>query len=230
VKRILIVDDERLIRYSLEAVFGGGRAETVTAADGRGASLALASRSFDFCFLDIQLPDASGIDVMRSVRQLSPRTKIILMSGSEVDAKTMKAIHDCAYLFLSKPFDLYRVKRVLEAVPDEEKNVFQELSALEARLATERRRHGRSREEPNRAAYFTSAGEGEEQNQYSRADLIDISDEGTCIRTTRHLEPGSRIRFRNGMRNAAGIVRWSVNDEQNRTFVAGIQFTGGDTP
>lgn len=227
-KRILIVDDERLIRYSLEAVLGSNQIEAVTAADGRSASSVLMNRSFDFCFLDINLPDASGIDIMRTIRQLSPGTKIIMMSGSEADPETMKAIRDCAYLFLSKPFDLYRVKRVLDAVPDEERNVFQELSALEARLSTERRKHGRRREDPNRVTYFTAAGEGEEQ-KYIPADLVDISDEGTCIRTTRHLEPGSTIRFRSGVQNAAGIVRWSVNDEKNQTFVAGIQFMRRDT-
>lgn len=228
-KRILIVDDERLIRFSLEAVLRNNQTETVTAADGRGASAALADRSFDFCFLDIQLPDMSGIDVMRTIRQLSPRTKIIMMSGSAIDEKKIKAIRESAYLFLTKPFDLYRVKRVLDAIPAEEKNVFQELPALEARLATERRKHSRRQEEPKHIIYVTASAEAEEQKKLHRADLIDISDAGTCIRTAHQLQPGSRIRFQNGVRNAAGIVRWSVNDEQNDTFVAGIQFTGSET-
>ncbi len=229
-KHILIVDDEKLIRYSLSAAFQGKDAETMTAPDGSGALAALGNWSFDFCFLDVQLPDMSGIDLMTTIRRVSPRTKIIMMTGSEVDEAVMKAISDNAYLFLTKPFDLFRVKRVLDAVPSEEKNVFQEFAELESRLAAERRRHRRRQEEPKQITYVTSLPGAEEQKQDHRADLIDISDTGTCIRTEQHLEPGSVIRFKNSVKNAAGIVRWSVNDERNQAYLAGIQFLGSDHP
>lgn len=226
-KHILVVDDESLIRYSLSAALQSNDTEVITSPSGRDALKALGDWHFEFCFLDIHLPDMSGIDIMKTIRLTSPATKVIMMTGSYLDARTMEIIRQNAYLFLAKPFDLFRVKRVLEGVSSVDKNVFHELSELEARVA-ERRRH--RRQEANIAAvtYAMMVPEGKEQKQYHTGDMVDISDSGARIRTTYHLEPGSMIRFKNSVNNAAGIVRWSATEEQNDVYVAGIQFIGSD--
>jgi CheY-like chemotaxis protein len=225
-KQILIVDDEYLIRYSMSAVFQNKDAEIITSSNGKSALKMLSDRRFDFCFLDIQLPDMSGMDILKMVRQLSPQTKVIMMTGSVVDAASLQVIRERAYLFLPKPFDLLRVKRVLDALPAQEANIFQQLDELEARVAADRRTHRRQSAVQPVIYVTTGAGSGEEMHS---ADLLDISDAGTRIRTEHCLDPGSRVRFRNSLSEASGIVRWSENDEQNRFCLAGIQFVGRES-
>ncbi len=65
-KKILIVDDEFLINYSLSATFQAKDTEVTTAADGATALKAISENHFDLCFLDIHLPDISGLEIMKS--------------------------------------------------------------------------------------------------------------------------------------------------------------------
>jgi hypothetical protein len=103
--------------------------------------------------------------------------------------------------------------------------VFQDLTELEKRLELERRRH--RRKAAARSIAYVTAPPGVKQDQPSfSADLLDISDAGTRIRTACRLEPGSLIRFRNSVNNASGIVRWTAVEEKSDFCVAGIQFIG----
>ncbi len=223
-KHILIVDDEQLIRYSLTAALQNRETEIIAQPDGKGALKALGDWPFDFCFLDIQLPDANGVEVLKMIRQLAPKTKVIMMTGSIVEEAAMRVIRENAFLLLSKPFDLYRMKRVVDAVSREDMNEFQELNALEERLAIDRRQT-RRQNEAKHITYVMAGGAHAEERSHS-ADLLDISDTGTRIRTACRLEPGNLIRFRNSMNEASGIVRWTATDEQTDRCLAGIQFIG----
>jgi CheY-like chemotaxis protein len=225
-KYILIVDDEQLIRYSLSAAFQDKETEIIARPDGKGALKAIGDWRFDFCFLDIQLPDTSGINILKMMRQLAPRTKVVMMTGGAVDDSTMSLIRENAFLFLRKPFDLFRVKRVLNAVSREDENVYRELSALEEWLEIERRQH--KRQVVATPIYYVTAPSGEQEKERPAfsADLLDISDAGTRIRTACRLEPGSRIRFKDSVNNASGIVRWTSVEENSDLCVAGIQFVG----
>lgn len=222
-KRILIVEDEPLIRYSLSAALNGKDSEIVATADGKSGLKALGDWRFDYCFLDIQLPDANGLELLAMIRELAPKTKVILMTGSTIDQDAMKRIRQHAFLFLPKPFDLFRVKRVLEAVPVSEENRFQEFDALEARVAAERRKHRREAAAASKeVSYITLAPDrGPDEHQ---AELLDISDAGTRIRTACSLEPGSLIQFKSSARAASGVVRWSSVDKQTSRCLAGVQF------
>jgi CheY-like chemotaxis protein len=224
-KHILIVDDEKLIRYSLSAALQNNDTEIITAEDGKAALKALGDWPFDFCFLDMQLPDMSGLDIMRTIKQLSPKTKIIIMTGSKVGETAMNAIREIAYLFISKPFDLFRVKKVLDRVSIRDENVFQELTELEARLTIERRQHRRLSAEKHITFVIANIGGGDHKRHH-KADVLDISDTGTRIRTGYYLQPGGLVRFKNSMRKAKGIVRWSAIDQEKGVCVAGIQFVG----
>ncbi len=222
-KYVLIVDDEQLIRYSLSAAFRDRETEVITQPDARGGLKALGDWPFDFCFLDIQLTDANGIDVLKMMRQLAPKTKVIMMTGGMVEDAGMKLIREKAFLFLSKPFDLERVKRVIDIVSREYGNMFHDLPELENRLKIDRRHHSR-RSAVRAVAYETVPQGGKRELPPFSAHLLDISDAGTRIRTACKLKPGSRIRFKNSVNEASGIVRWASVEEQTDLCVAGIQF------
>lgn len=225
-RHILIVDDEPLIRYSLSATFQDKETEVIAQPDGKSALKSLGDWRFDFCFLDIQLPDMTGIDVVKAIRQLSPRTKVVMMTGSTPDVQSMNIIRESAYLFLNKPFDLFRVKRVIDAVTPVDQNIFREFAELESSIAE--RRMKRREATARSVSYVRVSGGKEEQERSHRGDLLDISDAGTRIRTAYPLEPGNVVKFKNSVNEAAGIVRWASVDKQNGRCLAGIQFIGSD--
>jgi DNA-binding response OmpR family regulator len=114
IKRILIVDDEELIRYALTAALRRDDALVLAISCGQDALAAIDHTAYDLCILDIHLPDMNGLDIMKTVKKVSPATKIIIMTASEIDAEMMKSIEEHADMLLPKPFDLDRVKSFVE--------------------------------------------------------------------------------------------------------------------
>lgn len=221
--RILIIDDEPLIRYSLSAALSGKETEVIAVPDGAAGLKAIGDWRFDLCFLDLQLPDANGIELLRMIRELAPTTKVVMMTGSVVAGEALEAIRQRAFLFLPKPFDLFRVKRVLDALPPNEENRFREFEELEARVAAERRKHRREAAAAfKRVSYVTLAPD--RGPAVEEAEVLDISDAGTRIRTACNLEPGSLIQFKSSAKEASGVVRWSSVDKQTSRCLAGVQF------
>jgi DNA-binding response OmpR family regulator len=113
-KNILIVDDEFLIRYSLSQTLIGDDREVITASNGREALLEVQGRCIDLCLLDLHLPDMNGLDIMRKLRDISPATKIIIITGSVITDAMMKSIQENAHLLLTKPFDIDEVKAFVD--------------------------------------------------------------------------------------------------------------------
>ncbi|MDR3740255.1 MAG: sigma-54 dependent transcriptional regulator, partial [Terracidiphilus sp.] len=107
---VLIVDDEPGIRTALRASFlrHGWRVET--AAGVREAVRNLEGKEFDLVVTDIRMPDGTGMEVLRSVRQLSPGTAVILLTafGSVPDAVT--AMRDGALDYLTKPISFEQLQ------------------------------------------------------------------------------------------------------------------------
>jgi DNA-binding NtrC family response regulator len=111
VKRVLIVDDEPLIRSGLSKALKG-LAVVETADSGAQAMACIAARFYDVCFLDLLLPDIGGLDVMRRIRKTSPNTKVAIMTAyaNEAMAETIRREAD---RFLEKPLDLSQIREIV---------------------------------------------------------------------------------------------------------------------
>jgi DNA-binding NtrC family response regulator len=116
--RILVVDDESLVRWSLaERLKAEGHqvAEAGTVAE----ALEHASRGLDLALLDIRLPDGSGLDVLRQLRDLDPDTIVLMLTIQKDVDSIVGAMKGGAFDYVAKPFDLedvaLRVERALEA-------------------------------------------------------------------------------------------------------------------
>ncbi len=221
-KKILIVDDEHLIRYSLSAMLSDSRTEVDVAANGTEALAAVNEDFYDICFLDIHLPDTNGLDIMDTMRRTSPATKIIIMTGSEVNGAAMERIRSGAYLFVTKPFDLCKLKVIVEQVAEESENVYRDYESFVNWLAADRRQSER-KAVMEAITYSVSIGEKPEGQHY-KADVINISDTGMCISTDCRLEPGRVVKVDHGKMDITGVVRWSNPTEQESLYRAGIQF------
>ena len=114
--RILLVDDENLILYSLSAALRHDGSQVTTAANGKDALNEIQRSLFDICFLDIHLPDANGFDLMKIVREISPATRIILMTAVDLDDTQMNYLRHNNGHYLPKPFDLEEVRSIVKSI------------------------------------------------------------------------------------------------------------------
>lgn len=112
VKKILIIDDELLIRQGLAKAIRDKGIEVKTVNTGSDALLAISSCFFDLCFLDIRLPDANGLDIMKKIKDISPDTKIIIMTACDIYNEIKDSLEKSAYMFVEKPFDLLQIKEI----------------------------------------------------------------------------------------------------------------------
>jgi CheY-like chemotaxis protein len=111
--RILVVDDEPMVRFLLVRFLEEEGHTVDEAADGADALEQLNRRAYDLLITDVHMPRMSGIDLVRAVRRQGNRIPLIVMDSypdlfmeSEVGAE--------AFALLAKPFDLSEVRRVLQ--------------------------------------------------------------------------------------------------------------------
>jgi two-component system nitrogen regulation response regulator NtrX len=100
--RILIVDDEPGIRQSLKGVFEDEGFATESVSSGEECLRKVA----DLVLLDIWIPGIDGLETLRRIRELSPSTRIIMISGHATIATAVTATKLGAYDFIEKPFSL----------------------------------------------------------------------------------------------------------------------------
>jgi CheY-like chemotaxis protein len=115
-KRILVVDDEELVRMVMRSVLTTAGFQVVEASDGRDAvrQYAEANGAIDLVLLDQQMPQLSGRETLDALRQCDPAVRVVLLSGGVPDGETERALASGNLRFLSKPFlnqELVRVVR-----------------------------------------------------------------------------------------------------------------------
>jgi two-component system nitrogen regulation response regulator GlnG len=106
--RVLIVDDEPLIRWSLAETLGDRGYEVVETGDARGARATAGGGSDDFevVLLDYRLPDSDDLGLLASLRTLSPKAQIIVMTAFGTPDVVRGALDLGAYRVVAKPFEM----------------------------------------------------------------------------------------------------------------------------
>jgi two-component system nitrogen regulation response regulator NtrX len=104
--RILIVDDEQGIRQSLKGVFEDEGFPADLASSGEECLKKIEENSYDLVLLDIWLPGIDGIETLRRLREKSPETRVIVISGHATIATAVAATKLGAYDFIEKPLSL----------------------------------------------------------------------------------------------------------------------------
>lgn len=217
--KILIVDDENLIRYCLSATFRDPSIYVQTAASGEEALRAIRDETFDVCILDLHLPDMSGIDIMKLIRSTKPSTKIIIISGESLTRDARKIVEENALLYLDKPFDLDQVRAAVNMVRDP-----RQVSSDRTSMNEERRRQIR-RTANAQIRYSAVTPSGETKAIDLEATLRDVSDTGMQIFTDHLLQPGWWLMVSDGTQVHQGVVRWSMAGRQNGSFHVGVQIS-----
>lgn len=103
---ILIVDDERLIRWSLKARLEQDGCTVTEAESGEKALSALESAPPDLVLLDFKLPDTDGLTLLKKIKQADPDILVIMMTGFSTIETAVEAMKQGAYHYLNKPVNL----------------------------------------------------------------------------------------------------------------------------
>ena len=111
--RILIIEDEQLIRWSLRQKFEeqGYQVEDVeTGADAEGA---MNRASFDLIMLDYKLPDTTGLNILKTIRGFDTDVVVIMMTAYSTIESAVEAMKLGAYDYITKPFDMDQLLRTV---------------------------------------------------------------------------------------------------------------------
>ena len=113
-KKILVVDDEKLIRWSLIQKLSQWNYDTAEAETGEDALKILDSEYPDLALLDINLPDIQGTEVLKEIKSRRPETPVVMITayGSIEDA--VAAMRMGAYDFITKPIDDLKIQSAIK--------------------------------------------------------------------------------------------------------------------
>jgi len=105
-EKILVVDDERMIRWSLGEALRGWGYEPIQAETATAGLAAFDSDQPDAILLDINLPDGSGLEVLRQIRHRQSDAVVIMITANVLVDETIAALRGGAYDFIGKPINL----------------------------------------------------------------------------------------------------------------------------
>ncbi len=134
IEKILIVDDESLIRDFLAEALRSKHFDVTTAENGQKCMTLLKDNTFDMIITDMNMPDFTGIDVLKKVKELSPSTVVIIITAFGSIENAVEAMHLGAYNYLIKPFSADAIEAVI-AKANEHHALIEENQYLRQQLA-----------------------------------------------------------------------------------------------
>ena len=113
--RVLIVDDEPLIRWSLAETLTDSGHSVIEAGDGEAAVhlLTAAERPFDVVLLDYRLPDSNDLNLLATIRDLAPNSAVIMMTAFGTPEVAAGALQLGAYRVVVKPFEVHDIAELV---------------------------------------------------------------------------------------------------------------------
>lgn len=103
--KLLIVDDEPIVRDSLGKWFREEGYEIGTAESASEALTRMAEQPWDLALVDIKMPGTDGIELQRRIHEINPELTVIIMTGYASVETAVQALKNGAYDYISKPFD-----------------------------------------------------------------------------------------------------------------------------
>jgi two-component system response regulator (stage 0 sporulation protein F) len=112
--RILVIDDEPVIRELLFDILIRKGYQVDTAEDGMQALEKAKSEKYDIVFTDIRMPGMNGVEVYRRLKVISPESRVIVMTGYGLEQMIQEALDLGAFADVRKPFDLKLIYDLVE--------------------------------------------------------------------------------------------------------------------
>ena len=102
---LLVVDDELIVRDSLDKWFREEGYDVTVAESAQDALTKMAAKRFDLALVDIKMPGIDGVELQRRMREIDPEMLVIIMTGYASVETAIAALKNGAYDYVSKPFD-----------------------------------------------------------------------------------------------------------------------------
>jgi DNA-binding NtrC family response regulator len=113
-EHILVVDDDPIIRKSLQELLRLDHYEVGAASDGSEALRKLEQSSFDVVLTDVKMPSVGGFELLSKIKSSSPDTVVILMTGYGSIDDAVNGIKAGAYEYITKPLNDNEIKLVID--------------------------------------------------------------------------------------------------------------------
>ncbi len=113
-QNLLVIDDEASILRAFERAFGNETTTVITARNAADGERLFVESKPDVVVIDLSLPDISGLDCFRKLRELDSRVPVIFITGHGTVASAIEATKLGAYDYLFKPLELDEIRGLLE--------------------------------------------------------------------------------------------------------------------
>ncbi|MBW1917330.1 MAG: endopeptidase La [Deltaproteobacteria bacterium] len=121
--RVLVVDDEEIARHNLEYILRKEGHQVATAANGVEALDQVKSHDFDLVLTDLKMDRMDGLQLLESVKRLSPHTEIIMVTGYATVTTAVDALRKGAAHYLSKPIKLDELRETVREIIDRKRHM-----------------------------------------------------------------------------------------------------------
>lgn len=101
--KILVVDDEEVVRLSYLRTLSGQHCNVDAVADGKDALQMMSQQPFDVVLLDLRMPGMDGMTVLKTIKQKWPESEVIIITGYPAVESAKAAVTLGAYGYLAKP-------------------------------------------------------------------------------------------------------------------------------
>jgi DNA-binding NtrC family response regulator len=134
--RVLVVDDEELLRVVVREQLSKQGFEASTAVNGQEALAALRDTDYDVVLLDMNMPGLTGLETLRRIRQLEDAPEVIVLTADCSLSTGIEAMQRGAYDYLTKPSPLEKVEAVIRKA-DEKRRLVRQNAGLSAAVGRE---------------------------------------------------------------------------------------------
>lgn len=118
-EKVLVVDDTKNIRMLLSKCLELEGYHVETAVDGKDAIAKILTEHFDLIFLDIKMPQFSGTEVLKRIRDAGVNTPVIIITAYATIKNAVECTKLGAVAYLQKPFTAEKVKKTLKEISEE---------------------------------------------------------------------------------------------------------------
>lgn len=113
-EKILVVDDEKLVRDFIVETLKRKNYDVESADSGQKALSILKDRSFDLVITDMKMPDLTGIELLKKIKEIAPETLVIIITAYGTVENAVEAMRLGAFNYLIKPFTPDSIEAILE--------------------------------------------------------------------------------------------------------------------
>ena len=112
---VLIVDDDKGIRFTLEGIIDDEGYMVRGAEDGYQAIELVKEIDFQWVFMDIRMPGINGVETYLEIKKISPNSRVVMMTGFSVEELVTQALEEGVFAVLYKPLPVEQVLDILKS-------------------------------------------------------------------------------------------------------------------